>query len=246
VAEASRKPAYYAARTSGGWHDWWLLLHPPYTAWHLSYVVVGAALAPALDLWRLAATLMAFAMAVGISAHALDELQGRPLATRISDPALRATAGVSLAGAAAVGMAGVRWIGVGLLPFIAVGIVLVLAYNLELVGGHFHTDLGFALSWGGFPVLTGYFAQTGRLGPSAILAAAGATAIARAQRHLSAPARSIRRRTRQVRGALTLTDGSIQPIDEHTILEPLEGALRALSWGIVALAVGLALARLGS
>jgi hypothetical protein len=246
VAEASRKPAYYAARSSGGWRDWWLLLHPPYTAWHLSYVVVGAALAPALDLWRLAATLLAFALAVGISAHALDELHGRPLATRISARALRATAGVGLVGGAAVGVAGIRWIGVGLLLFIAVGIVLVLAYNLELVGGRLHTDLGFALSWGAFPVLTGYFAQAGHLSLSAVLAAVGASAIARAQRHLSTPARSIRRRTRQVRGTLTLTDGSIRPIDEQTLLEPLEGALRALSWGIVALAVGLALARLGS
>jgi len=54
--------AYYALG-SGGWRDWWVLLHPPYTAWHLSYVVMGAALAPVLDLGRLAATLLAFALA---------------------------------------------------------------------------------------------------------------------------------------------------------------------------------------
>ncbi len=30
----SAVPAFYAAGT-GGWRDWWTLLHPPYTAWHL-------------------------------------------------------------------------------------------------------------------------------------------------------------------------------------------------------------------
>jgi len=236
--------AYYALG-SGGWRDWWVLLHPPYTAWHLSYVVMGAALAPVLDLGRLAATLLAFALAVGISAHALDELHGRPLATSISARALHLTAGVGLVGAVLVGVAGILRIGIGLLPFIVVGVFLVLAYNLELFGGRLHTDLGFALSWGAFPLLTGYFAQAGRLNLSVILAAIGASAISRAQRHLSTPARSIRRQTRQVRGTLTLMDGSSRPIDEQVLLQPLEGALRALSWGIVALAVGMAVARLG-
>ena len=77
------RPAYYAAR-SGGWRDWWTLLHPPYTAWHLSYVVIGACLAPHVGLSALIATLIAFFLAVGLAAHALDELNGRPLRTRIT------------------------------------------------------------------------------------------------------------------------------------------------------------------
>ena len=79
--------AFYAARP-GGWRDWWNLLHAPYTAWHLSYVVIGAALAPHVDVSRLVATLLAFFLAVGIAAHALDELRGRPLRTRIPGPVL--------------------------------------------------------------------------------------------------------------------------------------------------------------
>jgi hypothetical protein len=51
-----RRLAYYVLG-SGGWRDWWVLLHPPYTAWHLSYVVIGAAIAPVFDLGRLAAGL---------------------------------------------------------------------------------------------------------------------------------------------------------------------------------------------
>lgn len=240
-----RGHAAYYALGSGGWRDWWVLLHPPYTAWHLSYVVIGAALAPVLDLGRLSATFVAFALAVGISAHALDELNGRPLATGISACALSVVAGAGLVGAIALGIAGLLRIGIGLLPFIVVGTVLVLAYNLELFGGRLHTDLGFALSWGAFPVLTSYFAQAGRLSLSALLAAIAACAISRAQRHLSTPARSIRRRTRQVTGTVTFVDGSSHRIDEDVLLRPLEGALRSLSWGMVALAVGMAVARLG-
>ena len=59
------RPAFYALR-SGGWRDWWTLLHPPYTAWHLSYVVFGAAVAPRLDGGRLGATVLAALLAVGV------------------------------------------------------------------------------------------------------------------------------------------------------------------------------------
>ena len=41
-----QRPAFYALAT-GGWRDYVTLLHPPYTLWHLSYVAIGAALAPA-------------------------------------------------------------------------------------------------------------------------------------------------------------------------------------------------------
>ena len=99
------RPAFYAMR-SGGWRDWWTLLHPPYTAWHLSYVVFGAAVAPVLDGGRLAATLVAFFLGVGLTAHALDELQGRPLRTRIPNGVLWAVAIAALAIAVALGIVG--------------------------------------------------------------------------------------------------------------------------------------------
>ena len=65
------------------------------------------------------------------------------------------------------------------------------------------------------------------------------------KRNLSTPARLLRRRTRHVRGMIVLVDGSTQPLDEHVLLQPLEEGLRALSWGIVALALGVTMARLG-
>ena len=233
-------PAYYAAR-SGGWRrDVWAVLHPPYTAWHLSYVLIGAALAPSVDPVRLIATLLAFFFAVGISAHALDELKGRPLGTELPGAVLKAAAALGLGGAVFLGAAGLTRLGVGLLPFIAVGVLFVFAYNLELLGGRLHGDFWFALSWGAFPVLTAYFAQTGRISIGAVAAAAGAFALSFGQRSLSTPARLLRRRSRSVTGTVTLNDGSAVQLDEATLLRPLEQALQAFSWGVVALAVGLA------
>jgi hypothetical protein len=232
-------PAYYAAR-SGGWRrDMWAVLHPPYTAWHLSYVLIGAALAPSVDAVRLAATLLAFFLAVGISAHALDELKGRPLGTELPGTVLTTAAVLGLIGAVGLGVAGITRVGVGLLPFIAAGVLFVFAYNLELLGGKLHGDFWFALSWGAFPVLTAYFAQTGRISVGAVAASAGAFALSFGQRSLSTPARLLRRRSRSVTGTVTLSDGSAVQLDEATLLRPLELALRAFSWGVVALALGL-------
>jgi hypothetical protein len=243
VAEPERRPAFYAARP-GGWRDWWTILHPPYTAWHLSYVVVGACLAPHTDALRLVATVLAFFFAVGVAAHALDELNGHPLRTRLSDRTLWLASAASLAAAVVLGIAGIPRVGLGLLPFIVVGPVLVAAYNLELLGGRLHTDVGFALSWGAFPTLTGYFAQAERLDPVALAAAAATFGLSYAQRSLSTPARLLRRRVTTIEGSLTLEDGTIRAVDDRLLLDPLEKALRALSWSMVALAVALAVARL--
>lgn len=237
-------PAYYATTARGWRRDVWAVLHPPYTAWHLSYVLIGAGLAPVLRLDRLLATLVAFFLAVGISAHSLDELRGRPLRTELPDIALWAAAIAGLAGAVALGLAGVAVVGVGLLPFIAAGVLFVFAYNLELLGGRLHGDFWFALSWGAFPVLTAYFAQAGRLSVGALLVAGAAYALSSGQRALSTPARLVRRRAQSVSGTMTMGDGSHVDIDEGTLLNPLEVALRAFSWGAVLLGFGLVAARL--
>jgi hypothetical protein len=237
-------PAYYAAPTTGWRRDVWALLHPPYTAWHLSYVLIGASLAPTVSVVRLVATVLAFFLAVGIAAHALDELRGRPLQTELPASALWAATGIGLLGAVALGIAGVFVVGPWLLPFIAMGVFFVFAYNLELLRGRVHGDFWFALSWGAFPVLTAYFAQTGRISIAALAAAAAGYALSYAQRMLSTPARILRRRSRSVTGELTLADGSQVSLDRPTLLRPLERALAASSWGIVALSLGLVASRL--
>ena len=243
MAETERRPAYYAA-ARGGWRDWWTLLHPPYTAWHLSYVVIGACLAPRVQTSRLVVTVLAFFLAVGIAAHAVDELHGRPLRTTISSGALVTVTAGALIGAVALGVIGISRVGLVLLPFIVVGPLLVMAYNAELFGGIVHTTAGFAAAWGAFPVLTGYLAQTSGLALAPVLAAGAAFGLSCAQRALSTPARMVRRSARSVEGSLTLADGTVVAIDERTLLRPLEAALRAMSWAMVALATALAVARL--
>jgi hypothetical protein len=238
------RPAFYAAR-AGGWRDWWTLLHPPYTAWHLAYVVIGACLAPTVNLTRLIATLLAFFFAVGLAAHSLDELNGRPLGTHIPSGALVAATVVGLAAAVALGIAGVSRVGWALIPFLVVGPLLVVAYNFELFGGVIHNDAGFALAWGSFPVLVAYVAQTDRLAISPVIAAAAAFALSAAQRQLSTRARLIRRRSTAVEGQITLAGGEAIPIDERMLLAPLERALLAMSWSVALLAAAFAVARLG-
>lgn len=232
------RPAFYAPR-SGAWRDWWTILHPPYTAWHLSYVAIGACLAPRVDGGRLVATMLAFFFAVGIAAHALDELHDRPLHTAIPDSWL---IGLAIGGttiACALGLAGVARVGPGLVVFIAIGLALLVGYNLELFGGLIHTDVGFAASWGAFPVLVGYFVQADSLDLTAALAALAAFGFSLAQRSLSTPARALRRRTERVDGTVTMHDGSVNAIDAPALLRPLERALMALSWAMVALALAL-------
>ncbi len=238
------RPAFYAARP-GGWRDWWTLLHPPYSAWHLSYVVIGAAIAPRVHLVRLAATLLAFFLAVGVAAHALDELNGRPLRTKIPSAWLVSATLAGLGGALAIGIAGSIRVGLVLVPFLVVGPFPVVAYNAELFGGIVHTDAGFAAAWGAFPVLAAYVAQARALSLGAVGAAAAAFCLSMAQRRLSTPARMLRRRAGAVDGTVTLADGRELTLDRSTLLAPLEGALAMTAWGIVLLAAALAVARLG-
>jgi hypothetical protein len=243
VPDPDRRSAFYAARP-GGWRDWWTLLHPPYTAWHLAYVAIGASLAPHLDGVRLGATVLAFLLAMGIGAHALDELHGHPLGTRIPDRVLVVASAAGVLGAVALGVAGLSEVGPILIPFIVIGPILVVAYNLELFGGHLHTNVGFALSWGAFPVLTAYVAQADGLGVAALLGAAAAFALSYAQRSLSTPARLLRRRVQHAEGSLVLDDGEVRELDVAALLRPLEVTLRSLTVTVVLLAAAMVTARL--
>ncbi len=237
------RPAFYALRP-GGWRDLVTLLHPPYTAWHLSYVALGAAAAPKLHADRLGAALGAFFLAVGIGAHALDELSGRPLRTRLKRRTLIALAILGLAGAVAIGALGAVIVSPLLIPLVVAGAVLVPAYNLELAGGRVHSDVWFALAWGAFPAFTGYFVNSLAIAPEGILVTAACFLLSTAQRRLSTPARELRRRTVAVTGEQRLTDGTVSELNVQRLSEPLEGALSALWLALVLLAAGLVVVRL--
>ncbi len=241
--ERDSRPAFYALR-AGGFRDYWTLLHPPYTVWHLSYVAIGAALAATLNVRWWLETMLAFFFAMGVAAHALDELHGRPLGTRIPSAVLKALAVGGLAAATALGVDGALESTPWIWPLIPLGVFLVVAYNVELFAGAVHSDLWFALAWGGFPVVTAYVAQTGSLSGAAVLAAAACVAVSAAQRSLSTPVRRLRRRVRGVHGALTLDDGTSEALDAGDLRAAPEAALRLLSAAMPLLAAALILPKL--
>jgi hypothetical protein len=240
---APERPAFYALG-GGRVGEAVTLLHPPYTAWHLSYFALGAAVAPRLHVERLLWGLAAFALAVGVAAHALDELHDRPLRTSIGDRTLIGWAVAGLLGAVAIGVAGVLTVTVWLAPFVLAGGVFLPAYNLELFGGRLHSDIWFAVGWGAFPAFTGYFVNAERVALPGLLIAVGCTAMSVAQRRLSSPARELRRRTLAVSGTRTRSDGSTEPLSLGGLLGPLDGALAALSLAMVVTACALVAARL--
>jgi hypothetical protein len=239
------RPAFYALR-SGGWRDLVTILHPPYTAWNLSYVALGAAAAPTFHAGRMIAVLAAFLLAVGVSAHALDELKGRPLKTTLPRWALIALAASTLAGAVAIGVVAAIDVSPLIVPLIVAGALIVPAYNLELFGGRFHNGFWLALAWGAFPAFTSYFFQDLVVRPAGLLVAGGCFALTVAQRRLSTPVRELRRRTVDVSGQQQLRDGSVIELTRASLVAPLERALMALSFGMVLLATGFVLLRLSA
>ena len=245
--EPQAPPAYYASPRllgAGAVREWWTILHPPYTLLHLSLVTVGACVSGPVNLARLAITLAAFFLAVGIGAHSLDELHGRPLRTTLPAWQLSGAAILALGGAVSLGIVGMFVVGPWLATFIVVGTVVAVGYNLELLGARLHTRAVVVLAWGGFPVLTAYYAQHGDLSVAAVLAAGFGAMFTLAQQQLSTPARDLRRRTLSVEGVAFRLDGSRVSIDVDTLLAPLEDTLKTLCRAGPLLALALLVARL--
>lgn len=242
-----QRPAFYALR-AGGWRDLITVLHPPYTAWNLANVCFGAAAATEIHTDRFVATLVAFFLAVGISAHTLDELNGRPLKTELSDRTLIALSAGSLAGAMGIGVAGCIIVSATLIPFVVAGGFFVVAYNLELFGGRFHTAFWLAFAWAAFPALTSWWVNTLSFSDAqsvvaGVLVAAGCFGLVSVQRTLSTPVRRLRRKTVSVTGEQRLDDGTVIPLTVAEISRPLDASLRGLSWAVVVLSIGLVVIR---
>jgi hypothetical protein len=243
----TERPAFYALRP-GGWRDLVTVLHPPYTAWNLANVCFGAAVATEIHTDRFTATLAAFFLAVGISAHTLDEYNGRPLKTQLSDRALIGLAAVSLVGAIGIGIAGCFIVSATLIPFVLAGGFFVVAYNLELFSGRFHTAFWLAFAWGAFPAITSWWVNTlsfahARTDIAGVLAAAGCFGLVSVQRRLSTPVRRLRRKTVAVTGEQRLDDGTVIPLTAAELSGPLDASLRGLSWAVVVLAIAVVVVR---
>ncbi len=240
VPAPTRTTAAFYALSPGGWRDYWTLLHPPYTAWHLSYVLLGAALAPAPDPLIVLGALLAFGLAVGIGAHAFDELQGRPLGTHIPAVTLAILGVTALALAAVLGIVATTLLGIGFLALVLIGVLLVLAYGFEIAP--VHSDLGFAAAWGAFPVVTTGYA-VGAAPLSITMAALGAALLSLAQRRLSTRVRDIRRRAIAVVGQIEYRDGSIETIDASALIAAPEAGLRLIWLAALLISAGALAAR---
>src|SRR6266571_914132 len=236
VASAS---AFYALRP-GGLRDYWTLLHPPYTVWHLSYVLLGAALAPMPDPRIVVGALVAFFLAVGVAAHSFDELQGRPLGTRIPSGVLVALGSLGLIGAVALGIVAALTLGPWFLVLVVVGGALVISYGRELP--IVHSDVGFALAWGGFPVVASAAANGAPL-LATVAAAIGASLLSLAQRRLSTPVRRIRRKALEMNGSVRYRDGTTERLDRAALIAAPEAGLRLLWLAMFALSIGALVAR---
>jgi hypothetical protein len=237
---AQPRPAFYALQ-SGGWRDYVTLLHPPYTLWHLSYVAAGAGLASPFSWPRFALALAAFALAMGIGAHALDELRGRPLQTRIPDAVLWALAAVTIVAGTVLGVYACIAYTPLLAPFVVFGAFIVVAYNLESFGGRLHSTLWFALAWGALPALAAYVVEAETVRAEAIVIAAYATLLSYAQRVLSTPVRDTRRRVVAVTGTIERSEGGSSAVTRETLMGSQETALRLLAAAAVALGIALLL-----
>ncbi len=243
TATAARvPPAFYALRP-GAWRDYITLLHPPYTVWHLSYVVMGAALAPTVRYDRLGASLLAFFLALGLGAHALDELHGRPLQTRISDGVLRGIAVAGITGAVALGVVGAVLVSPWLLAFVAFGAFIAPAYNLEWFHSRLHSDVWFAMAWGAFPFLTSYWITAELFAAPAGVGAVAVLLLSLAQRVLSKRVRDLRRRAQAVAGEVVYVSGETRAINRAWAVATDESALMLLSATVALLSIAMLAAR---
>ncbi len=234
-------PAFYVPPARSRGRDIVALLHPPYTVWHLTYVALGAGLASELDWWRFAGTVLAFFLGTGIAAHALDEWRDRPLRTGFSDRALLTLGVGGFAAAIGVAVVGAFVISPWVFAWAVPGVLLAAGYVLEW-NHRLHSNLGFAVTWGAFPVLVGYWAQAETITPPALAMGAAATVLSLTQRALSTSARFARRSAVDASVSFDAPEGK-QTWDRDRLLATWELPLKLLTATTVLLAISLLAAR---
>lgn len=196
---AALRPTWYAGPDTR-WGELWTMLHLPYTGMVLSFVVVGALLAPSIDPRILAASLAAYFLGLGLGSHFLDQLpgMGSRYVRHWSTTSLAVVGAAGIAGAVAIGVVGAAVaFGPVFLAFVAAQAIVAIGYPLAPVfRGALHGNLVFAISWGAVPLLTSYFAEARTITGLALLASIAAGAVAYVEIRLSRRARSARREVR--------------------------------------------------
>lgn len=240
LAAASVRPVWYAGRDTV-WGEFWTMLHLPYTLMVLSFVVVGAAVAPHISWTVLAVTLVAYFLGLGIGAHLLDQLPGMGSRYVRHWPTWALWTGglLSIGAAVGIGIYGAIYLkSWGLVVLVGVQTVCAFGYPLAPVfKGYLHRDSVFALSWGALPFLTSFYVQTLTITLAALLLAATFALVAVVEIKVSRLAREMRAASRT--GAASV---------EREVTPPpfrrLDAALQALSAGTLLLGIGLLATRI--
>lgn len=192
-----RRQTWYFVASESKLADVYNILHLPYTAMVLGFVLAGAAVAPQVHLDRLGGALLAYFVGLGVGAHALDQLEpgGSSYVEKLSRRELAAIASLGLGGATVVGLYFALTVTGWLIPLIAAGLFFALAYPLpsRVGGGLFHNEVSFAFAWGFLPLVTSYVVDSVALTPVAIVSGIVAALTAAAEIRLSRRARMARK-----------------------------------------------------
>ena len=207
------------------------LLFLPYTGMVLAFTVIGSMIADPIHWDRVAAIVVIYFLALGVGAHCLDAIgskESKPWGGVFSKRQLRLLAVLSISAAYAIGIYYI----VQYAPLLSVIAILegffLFAYNLEWFDGRFHTDVWFAISWGGLPVLAGYVLQTNQLSTGVLLVAVAMGLLSLVEIKASRPYKKLKRHGPAEVG-LTPSQAS----------QLLESVLKCLSLGIILLGVSL-------
>jgi hypothetical protein len=203
----------------------------------LSFSVTGAMLAPVVHWDRVVATVIIFALGLGIGGHALDAVGSRgakPWGRVFSERGLWVAALSSITGAYVIAI----YYMILFVPLLWIPALLegffVFAYNLEWFGGKFHKDSWFAFSWGFLPALAGYIMQTNKVSAAAATIAAAMALFSLVEIKASRPYKVLRSRPD------TLSS------DEKILMERYEAILKSVSLGVLFLGGGMLIWRIAT
>lgn len=139
------------------------MLFLPYTGMCISFSIVGSLLSPTTIMWdRIVAIVIIYFAALGISAHAADNMgsKKKPWGDLFSNLELLIMLVCGLVVAYAIGAYYIIFYVPLLLPIAILEGFFLFAYNYEIWNGFFHNNIWFAISWGSMPLLAGYVMQT--------------------------------------------------------------------------------------
>lgn len=126
----------------------------------LSFGAIGFMIAPIQNWQLLPLGVLVFFLGVGVLAHCLDELKGRPLGTNIPDHHLILVIMISMMILSLITVDLTLNYSYYILPLFIISGLIVFVYNFELFSGRFHSDMIFIIGFGIMPQFLAYFVSS--------------------------------------------------------------------------------------